>query len=125
MGEKSLPAPRSCSPGGEAEWGKSPCPPSEGGEVRGVESIKLRADASTLHWWELAPLPTGLTSGGTPPTLRAVGEMDGAEWGKSPCPPAVLPLAGGRSLRERQRAEVGVLFGDVVYKLVGLRWDGG
>ena len=51
MGEKSLPA-------------------RKGREVRGDESIKLRADASTLHWWERAPLPTGLTARGTPPPRR-------------------------------------------------------
>jgi 3-methyladenine DNA glycosylase/8-oxoguanine DNA glycosylase len=46
MGERFLPAPRSCSPRGGAEWGKGSCPPSEGGEVRGLESIKLRAGAA-------------------------------------------------------------------------------
>jgi len=36
------------------------------------------------------------------------------------------PPLGGRFLRRSEaEAEVGVLFRDVVYMLMGLRWDGG
>jgi len=89
-----------CSPEDEVARGKSPCPPSEGGQVRGDESLKLRADASQSALMRTSP-PPGSYVAVLPPPFRAVGEMNEVECGKSPCPPCVafLPLAGGKSAK--------------------------
>ena len=66
-----------CSPRDEVEWGNSPCPPSEGGQVRGDESIKLRADASQPALAGTSPPPHRPAAGGTPPiAIALVGEMN-------------------------------------------------
>jgi hypothetical protein len=68
---KSPCPPLSCSPRGGAEWGKGSCPPFRGRGGKGLESIKLRADASTEAL--LKPLRAeGETRGavGTVPNVR-------------------------------------------------------
>jgi len=64
---------RGCSPRGGAEWGKSPCPPSEGGEVRGLESQQDESGRVPISVDGNQP-PSRLLRRRTPPTLRAVGE---------------------------------------------------
>ena len=56
-GKGPSPAPRSCSPRDEVEWGKGPFPPYEGGKIRGLESIKLRADAAQAALVGASPPP--------------------------------------------------------------------
>jgi hypothetical protein len=56
MGERSLPA-------------------RQGGEVRGLETLQVECGrvSGKQRGWEPAPLPTGLTAGGTPPILSGGG----------------------------------------------------